>query len=81
MSGEESKIVPIKEGSWNLRSVLVMLEGSNTHMLEYIKAKPRWRPSFGKANDAASEEVLAFKQILPQQGGYVLPQVTCEESR
>lgn len=40
-----------------------MLEGSNTHMLEYIKAKPRWRPSFGKANDAASEEVLAFKQI------------------
>ena len=40
-----------------------MLEGSNSHMLEYIKAKPRWRPSFGKANDAASEEVLAFKQI------------------
>jgi len=60
---QESKIVPIKEGSWNLRSVLVMLEGSNTHMLEYIKAKPRWRPSFVKANDAASEEVLAFKQI------------------
>ena len=31
-------------------------------MLDYVKDKPRWRPSRGKSNDDP-EDVLAFKQI------------------
>ena len=59
---QESNIVNIKDGDWNLRSALSLLEGGNMHMLDYVKHKPRWRPPRG-SNDKYSEDVLAFKQI------------------
>lgn len=38
--------------------VLTLLEGGNTNMLDYVKNKPRWRPSkFGKSEDD-SDDVL-----------------------
>lgn len=62
MSEDESKVKSLKEDDWNLRCTLAILEGSNNHMLEYVKHKPRWRPSKGD-NESYSEDVLAFKQI------------------
>ncbi|KAL7472472.1 hypothetical protein ACHAXS_012833 [Conticribra weissflogii] len=58
----ESQVKSLEEDIWTYRSVLAMLEGSNTQMLEFIKNKPRWRPSkSAKSND--TEDVAAFKQI------------------
>mmetsp|Transcript_6941 Transcript_6941/g.14279 ORF Transcript_6941/g.14279 Transcript_6941/m.14279 type:complete len:457 (-) Transcript_6941:108-1478(-) len=58
----ESQVKSLEEDIWTYRSVLALLEGSNTQMLEFIKNKPRWRPSkSAKTND--TEDVAAFKQI------------------
>ncbi|KAL3801654.1 hypothetical protein HJC23_013159 [Cyclotella cryptica] len=60
-TGEESNILSLTSAPWTLRSMLSLLSGGNSQMLEYIRSKPRWRPP--KSTSSDPEEVLAFKQI------------------
>lgn len=69
LTPDESDVGHLRNHHWNLRSTLVMFEGGNTNMLDYVKNKPQWKPPKGKANE--SEDVLAFKQVYLSQAALV----------
>jgi hypothetical protein len=62
-TGEESNVRHLRDEHWSLRSILSIFEGGNTHMLDYVKRRPRWRPPKGKSNELYSRDILAFKQV------------------
>ena len=65
---QDSQIKSLTDDVWSFRSVLALLEGSNTQLLEYIKNKPRWRASKSSKTVNDTEDVVAFKQLYLSKG-------------